>query len=127
MKKYKVIVSTDLSDAPRDHEMSAALILAHHFKTDVTFLRPQTRKTPDIDVDGIKWEIKSPKGNSKKTIENNLRLARRQSRYIVLDLTRSKIHTTKAVAKAKFYIRTEAHSVKHLKIITKAQKIIDIL
>lgn len=126
-RKYEVIVKTDLVDLPKDHELSAALILAYHFKTDVIFLRPETKKTPDIDINGTKWEIKSPKGDSKKTIENNLRTARKQSENIVIDLARSKMHNLRAVARAKFYIRTEAHNIKRLKIITKTQKIIDIL
>ena len=126
--KYEVIVKTDIKDRPKDHEMSAALILAnYYFKADVTFLRPESNKTPDIEVDGKKWEIKSPKGNAKKTIENNLRTARKQSENIVLDLTRSKMHNAQAVARAQFYIRTEAHTIKRLKIITKHRKIIDIL
>lgn len=53
-RKYEVIVKTDLVDLPKDHELSAALILAYHFKTDVIFLRPETKKTPDIDVNGTK-------------------------------------------------------------------------
>lgn len=68
MAKYQVIVQTYLVDVPREHELSAALILAHHFKTDVVFLRPETKKTPDVNVNGTKWEIKSPRGDSKKTI-----------------------------------------------------------
>ena len=79
MVKYNVIVQTDLVDVPKEHELSAALILAYHFKTDVIFLRPETKKTPDIDVNGTKWEIKSPRGNGKKTIDNNLRAAHKQS------------------------------------------------
>jgi hypothetical protein len=125
--KYEVIIKTDLADSPKEHELSAALILAYHFKSDVVFLRPERKKTPDIDVSGVLWEIKSPRGNSKKTIENNLRTARKQSENIVIDLARSKMHYTRVIARAKFYVRTEAHNIKHLKIITKTQKIIDIL
>lgn len=126
-RKYEVIIKTDLADLPKDHELSAALILAYHFKTDVTFLRPKTKKTPDIDINGTKWEIKSPKGDAKKTIENNLRTARKQSENIVIDLARSKMHNPRAIARTKYYIRTGAHNIKRLKIITKTQKIIDIL
>ncbi len=127
MTKYKVIIKTDLADLPKKHELSAALILAYHFKSDVIFLRPERKKTPDIAINGKEWEIKSPRGSAKKTIENNLRTARKQSRNIVIDLTRSKMHNTRAVARAQFYIRTEAHNIKHLKIITKTQKVIDLL
>lgn len=62
-QKYKVVVKTRLEDTPKDHEMTAAVILAYHFKSDVIFIRQGEKKTPDIDVNGVKWEIKSPKGN----------------------------------------------------------------
>ncbi len=126
-RKYEVIVRTDPEDSPKDHEMSAAVLLAYHFRSDVVFLRPERKKTPDIDVKGTKWEIKSPKGGSKKTIENNLRQARKQSNRIVIDLRRGKLHQIRAMARIRFYLGTEAHTIKQLKIITKARKIIDIL
>ena len=127
MAKYNVIVQTDLVDIPKDHELSAALIMAYHFETDVIFLRPERKKTPDIDVNGIKWEIKSPRGNGKKTIDNNLRAAHKQSRNIVLDLRRSKLHKNKATARINYYLAAGSHKINHLKIITKTQKVIDIL
>jgi len=127
MTKYNVIVTTDIVDAPRDHELSAALILAYHFKTDVIFLRPERKKTPDIEVNGTKWEIKSPIGNGKKTIDNNMRAAHKQSRNVVLDLRRTKLHQNKTIARINYYLSTGPHKIKHLKIITKTQKIIEIL
>lgn len=127
MAKYEVIVKTDLADLPKEHELSAALILAYHFKTDVIFLRPERRKTPDIDVNGTKWEIKSPTGNGKKTIDNNLRAAHKQSRNIVLDLRRIKLHQNKAAVRINYYLSAGPHKIKRFKIITKTQKIIDIL
>lgn len=127
MVKYKVIVQTDVLDVPRDHELSAALILANYFRADVMFLRPERKKTPDIDVDGVKWEIKSPTGNGKKTIDNNLRAAHRQSRNVVLDLRRAKLHQSKAIARVNHYLAAGPHKIQHLKVITKTQKVIDIL
>ncbi len=126
-REYRVVVKTDLINLPRGHELSAALILAKHFKTDVIFLRPKHKKSPDISVRGIMWEIKSPKGNSKKTIENNLRTARKQSNNIVIDLARSKMHSSRAIARAKFYTRTNRGAIRHLKIITKTQRVIDVM
>ncbi|MGH7157897.1 MAG: hypothetical protein ACREGD_02345 [Candidatus Saccharimonadales bacterium] len=127
MKKYEVSVKTTLEDAPKEHEMSAAVILAYHFKADVIFMRPGRKKTPDIDVNGVKWEIKSPKGDGKKTVDNNLRTARKQSHNVVLDLRRAKLHQNKALARICYYLSAGSHKIKHLKIITKTQKIIDIL
>ena len=125
--KYEVIINTSLADSPKEHELSAALILAYHFKSDVIFLRPERKKTPDIDINGVKWEIKSPRGNGKKTIDNNLRTARKQSYNIVLDLRRVKLHQNKAMIRINYYLYAGPHKIKHLKIITKSKKIIDVL
>ncbi len=124
--KHEVIVKTGLRDRPKDHELSAALILARHFKSDVIFLRPQTDKTPDIEVVGLRWEIKSPRGDGKKTIDNNLRAARKQSFNIVMDLRRIKMHRSKATARISFFLSTP-HKFKKVLIITKDRKVIEIL
>ena len=124
--KYQVIVKTDLVDLPKEHELSAALILAHHFKTNVTFLRPEHARTPDIDVNSVKWEIKSPMGNGKRTIDNNFNEARRQSKNLVIDLRRIKMHQSKANARINFYLSTP-HHFKRVLIITKSKKVVAIL
>lgn len=124
--KYEVIIKTDIRDRPKDHELSAALILARHFKSDVIFLRPQTDKTPDIKVAGLHWEIKSPRGNGKKTIDNNFRAARTQSLNIVIDLRRIKMHKSKATARISFFLSTP-HRFKRVLIITKERKVVEIL
>jgi hypothetical protein len=126
MKKYEVIIKTDLADLPKDHELSAALLLAYHFKSNVTFLRPKYARTPDVDIDGVKWEIKSPMGNGKRTINNNFNEARKQSDNIVIDLRRIKMHQAKANARIKFYLSTP-HHFKRVVVITKSKKVIVIL
>ena len=47
------------------------------------------------------WEIKSPKGSSNRTIENNLRGALRQSKNIIIDLRRVKIDEARAISQIK--------------------------
>ncbi len=126
-KKYEVIVKTDIQNRPKDHELSAALILAnYYFKTDIVFLRPEANRTPDIAVDDARWEIKSPMGNSKKTIENNLRMARKQSKYIVIDLRRIKMHKARALARINYFLSRQKQ-IKKVLVITKDQKVIEIL
>ncbi len=74
------------------HEKLAVDFLASQLGYDVTFLVPNRRKgvkTPDIVMNGLNWEIKCPKGKSSRTIENNLRLALKQSPYIIIDLRRT--------------------------------------
>lgn len=124
--KYKVIVKTSAEDAPEKHEMSAAIILAYHFNSDIIFLRPQHARTPDIDVNGTKWEIKSPLGNGKRTIDNNFSEARGQSKNIVIDLRRIKMHQAKANARIHHYLSTP-HHFKQVLVITKSKKVVVIL
>lgn len=126
--KYKVIVETGVGDSPYPHELKAALIVANeYFKADVLFLRPTIHATPDIECKGVKWEIKSPTGSGKKTIENNLRNARKQSSRIIVDFTRIKLHQSKALANIEYYLKKSGGRFDKVIIISKAKKVIEIL
>ena len=77
-----------LTTIPEKHEFDVAKYFASMGK-DIKFLKPSqipNTHTPDILMDGLEWEIKSPIGNSKRTIETNFRQAVKQSRYIIFDL-----------------------------------------
>ena len=126
MKSYQVIVKTSVNDVPKEHELSAALILANHYKTDIVFLRPQANRTPDIDINGTRWEIKSPIGDGKKTIENNFRNARKQSRNVIIDLRRIKMHPNKASVRIRSFL-SKPHRFRKILIITKGKKVVEIL
>ena len=70
--KYQVIVKTLPQDAPYDFEMSAALLVANYFKTDVIFLRPIPLKSPDFKIKDAIWELKALGATVKNTIHNIL-------------------------------------------------------
>ena len=111
------------------HEKMAADYLAVAMKRNVTFLLPSRRshdKTPDIEMDGLQWEIKSPFGKSSRTIENNLRLALLQSPYIILDLRRmdGRKPTTKLLREVEKQFKL-AKSIKRLIVITREEKHVD--
>ena len=53
--KYRVIVETDFRNRPKEHELSAAILIANYFETDIVFLRPSCQCTPDLNVKGMKW------------------------------------------------------------------------
>ena len=112
------------------HEKLAADFLAAKMGYDVTFLVPNRRKnakTPDIEMNSFLWEIKSPKGKSSRTIENNLRLALKQSPYIVLDLRRmdGRIPTLRLLTEAERQFNL-ARSMKRLIVITRQETHIDL-
>jgi len=112
------------------HEKLAADYLATNLGYDITFLIPNRRngiKTSDIKMNGQHREIKSPSGKSPRTIENNLRLALKQSPYIIIDLRRmdGRIPTKKLLAE----IRRQfilAKAIKRIIVITRQQEHIDI-
>lgn len=110
------------------HEKLAADYLASKLGYDVTFLMPDRRKgrkTPDIEMLGLRWEIKSPKGKSSRTIENNLRAALLQSPNIVLDVRRmdGRVPTVKLLKEVERRFN-DAKSLKRLIIITRQRVVI---
>ena len=77
-------------------------------------------------MDGKQWEIKSPCGQSKRTIENNLRKAQKQSGYIIFDLRRIVIDENQAIAKIKQeMVQQRGGKIKCVLVITKEYKILD--
>ena len=54
--------------------------------------------TADIKFDNVEWEIKSPKGSSKYTLENNMRTALGQAENIIIYLGRVQIPEQKCLA-----------------------------
>lgn len=59
-------------------------------------------------------------GNGKRTVDNNFNEARKQSKNIVIDLRRIKMHQSKANAHIKFYLSTP-HRFKRVLVITKSK------
>lgn len=110
------------------HEKLAADFLAVDRGWDITFIEPDRArgsKTPDILMNNLKWEIKSPKGKSSRTIENNLRAALLQSPNIILDLRRldKRIPAERHEKDAEHRYR-DAKSMKRLYIITRNENLI---
>ena len=124
--KYRVIVKTLPKDAPKSFEMSAASIVANYFKTDVIFLRPGPMKTPDLLVKNEIWELKSPKGDSKNTMRNNIKGARKQSTSIVIDLRRCKMNRERAISRIRDAYKKRKRKEGKYYIINKKGEILDI-
>jgi len=111
---------------PELHELeTAAVFLAQGF--DVEFIVPSRTKgskTPDVKIDGILWEIKSPTGSGKKTVEKQLQRAGKQSKNIILDGRRSKLEDDafKKELHKKFAL---VRSIKRIIFIKKDDELID--
>ena len=110
------------------HELDVAKVL-NKLGKDVEFILPsrvQFSRTPDIKMDDLLWEIKSPKGNSSRTIENNLRCALKQSKNIIIDLRRIKIDETRAISQINKQFK-QSKVMKRILIIRQNQEILDII
>jgi Contact-dependent growth inhibition CdiA C-terminal domain len=111
------------------HEKLVVDFLATKFGYDVAFLVPDRRKgakTPDIKMNDIFWEIKSPTGKSSRTIENNLRSALLQSPNIILDLRRidGRIPTKKLLDEIEHRFN-DARAIKRIIVITRQETAVD--
>ena len=128
MAKFKVAYEESGGSKPRQHERETAELLAQHFQSNLIFMRRYSSKTPDLYVlkTNIRWELKSPTGGGKHTVQNNLREASKQSENIILDLTRSKMTDIQGISRAKEFISNERSHVKRLKVLKKDGTIIDI-
>jgi hypothetical protein len=126
--KSKIIISASIVPPPEEHEISAAWILARHFNCAIEFLKPldgYKRKTPDFVMRAVEWEIKSPTGHAKRTIRNNLDLAKAQSPNIVLDARRTNLpdEWIEIELKKQCVIKTRIY---RLIMITKDEKVVEI-
>ena len=124
-KKFNIIIPVGMKPRPKIHEETAGDILASHFKNDVYFIESTNQSTPDIIIDCIKWEIKSPIGNSKNNIQKNMREASWQSGNIVIDLRRSKLHQTRALGYINQFVE-RSRKIKRVLVITKQGKVLTI-
>ena len=72
--------------------------------------------------------LKSPKGNSSRTIETNLRCASKQAKNIIIDLRRTKIEETKAISQIirEFKLRNVIKNIIIIRKNSEIQKILDI-
>ncbi len=125
--KYKLIIPSDIKPKPTKDEQDIGAIMSEKFSSDVVFIkRSTTNTTPDIKIGNTFWEIKSPRGNSKYTISDSLRRAKRQSQYIVISLARTKMTSRQAEARTRDFLKRSSVGIKRLLIVTKNNKVIDI-
>jgi len=124
----QVIIPVGHPNPPEPHEVNAAFILARHFRCTIEFLVPiddYKRKSADIVMLGVVWEIKCPIGVSKSTIRNQFRRASRQSKSIIIDARRTKLEK-KNIEKEVLYQIKERPYIKKIILIDKFEKVIEI-
>lgn len=123
MKSGRVIISDN--SLVEDHELKVGHILART-GFDVVFLPVGAGKSPDIRYRGVIWEIKSPNGSKRRTIENNLRKAMTQSENIIVDLHRIKIKEETCLREIERQAKLSGKRIRRLLVISKHEEIIRI-
>ena len=106
--------------------MAVAVLVAKGY--DVVFIAPtrlEAQKTPDIEMLGLRWEMKTPMGKSKTTIFNAMKRGAKQSKYLVIDLRRTSIRQEQALKDIKISMQKTA-SIQRVIVIDKQSNIIDI-
>ncbi|MDR0854387.1 MAG: hypothetical protein LBN34_08450 [Clostridiales Family XIII bacterium] len=125
--RAKVIIPKNLNAPPEQHEIEVAWIFAFHYNCRVEFLKPNEGykiKTADFIMNGMMWEIKSPKGNSREhTIKRQFRNAKGKNQYLIIDGRRTKLDDKFIIGRIRFEL--ELHpSVRKLIFIAKDKKVL---
>lgn len=110
------------------HEQVIANIFAEVGHT-VEFIKPSGRrgeKTPDALVDGVKWEMKSPRASSLKAVERNLKRGSWQSNKIIFSSHRMKGIPDKAIERELLKWSNKINTITKVKFVNRHNKIIDI-
>ena len=119
----KVVVPANANPWPHELRVAKILALAGYA---VEFIPETNTKTADILLDGIEFEIKSPKSANANSLEHILKKAVKQSCNIIIDTSRMKNvrdDNTRSFLINQARIRRQ---INNLIMITKQGQIIDI-
>jgi hypothetical protein len=119
----KVIVPANANPWPHEQRVAKILALAGHA---VEFIPESNTKTADILLDGVGFEIKSPKSANANSLEHILKKAVKQSCNIIIDTSRMKNirdDNTRRFLVNQARLRKQ---IKKLIMITKQGQIIDV-
>ena len=124
----KIIIPSNHPNPPLPHEIDTAMVLAQHFRSTVEFIIPiddYKRKSADIVMLDVEWEIKCPYGASKSTIGNQFQFASKQSKNIILDTRRTKLDDV-SIKKSVLVEIKKRPSIKKVVLIDKSEKVVEI-
>ena len=127
-KTWNILIPNNHPNPPELHEMDVAMILSRHYQTTVEFIVPDDdykRKSADIIMLGVEWEIKCPIGTSKSTISGQFQRASRQSRNIIIDSRRTKLKYAEIEKRALNEVKKRT-SINKVILIDKNEKVIEI-
>ena len=123
MKKGKIIPNGVILEK---HEYKTVLFFTE-MGIDVELIPKSERKgvhAPDVIMNELKWEIKSPKGEGKYLMQNTIQKAVKQSKNVIVDLRRTKRSQERCLKELEKEFNN-SRSLRRLKIITKSRRMLD--
>ena len=111
----------------KEEILTASFLISQDKKIKIRFLAASQAKgtrTPDIEMDSKKWEIKCPRGKGSNTIKRAFQVASNQSSNIIFDLRHSKMPDRVNIPKLEKEFR-DIRKVKNLLIVAKSKKLLD--
>jgi len=124
----QVVIPVGHPNPPQQHEVDVAKVLACHYQTTVEFLVPiddYKRKSADIKMLDVEWEIKCPKGSSKLTIMRQFQRASKQSNNIIIDSRHTKLNYD-SIEKSVIFEMNKRPYIKKVIIIGKLNNVVAI-
>lgn len=111
---------------PWPHELRVAKILCAAGYWIEFIPESDTAKTPDILLNNVPFEIKSPTSHNINAIERNLKRATKQSRNIVFDSSRMKGLPDNKIYTTLYAIKKRQPQIDKIIFVTKKHEIIEI-
>ena len=111
---------------PSDSELKTAEFLASRGH-NILFIAPsrhRNTKTPDIEMNKKRWEIKRPKGKGKYNLQHAFKAALKQSPNIIIDLRSLGMNESNNIRKLTKLFNDSANA-KSMLIITKSLKLLE--
>ena len=123
MKKGRIIPNGVILEK---HECRTVLLFTE-MGVDIELIPKSEKKgvhAPDIVMNGLRWEMKSPKGEGKYLMQNTIQKAVKQSRNVIVDLRRAKRSQERCLQELEKEFGS-SKNLQKLKVITKSRKILD--
>ena len=127
-KNQKENILVEPGAYPEKHELRTAEVLVSKYDR-VLFLKPvdlYNIKSADILMNGLKWEIKSPKTRSLSGVEQILKRATKKSQNIVLDSQRIKCLRDIELERYLHNKAAQQKTIKKLIFVNRKREIVDI-
>ena len=122
-KVGKIIVPVGMKPWTQEMRVAEILAMTGH---NVRFLEESNLHTADILLDGVEFEIKSPKSANANSLEHLLKKALRQSPNIIIDTSRMNNFDNVNIKKFLISQMKKRKQIKKLIMITKRGQVVDI-